>query len=36
MIVFAMIAGLTQWCFASSLYALLFGGKAGACADDTP
>ena len=27
MVVFAMIAGLTQWCFASALYAWLFGRK---------
>jgi len=28
MVVFATIAGLTQWCFASAIYALLFGRKA--------
>jgi len=27
MVVFATIAGLTQWCFASALYAWLFGRK---------
>ncbi|MBM4154141.1 MAG: DUF4395 domain-containing protein [Lentisphaerae bacterium] len=27
MVVFAAIAGLTQWCFASALYAWLFGGN---------
>jgi uncharacterized membrane protein YjdF len=27
MIVFAAIAGLTQWCFASSIYVLLFRKK---------
>ena len=29
MVIFATIAGLTQWCFASALYEWLFGEKKG-------
>jgi len=36
MVIFATIAGLTQWCFASALYSWLFGRANDAETDRTP